>query len=160
MKKQLRIVLTFLLVAAFFITAEIVPEITNHLTDQKTTNTITVSHGSTQTTPTKVNLSYKERLAIFSSETIAVSEILTTSKSETLTEYDESFFEKLQKQLHKLYSFHLWQTILLKSKWWHTIVAHERECKCHQLTDVVETCLPTPAIHDTIAFVWSIHTQL
>ena len=52
MKKQLRIVLTFLLVAAFFITAEIVPEITNHLTDQKTTNTITVSHGSTQTTPT------------------------------------------------------------------------------------------------------------
>lgn len=53
MKKQLRIVLTFLLVAAFFITAEIIPEITNHLTDQKTTNTITVSHGSTQTTPTK-----------------------------------------------------------------------------------------------------------
>ena len=52
MKKQLRIVLTFLLVAAFFITAEIVPEITNHLTDQNTTNTITVSHGSTQTTPT------------------------------------------------------------------------------------------------------------
>ena len=49
MKKQLRIVLTFLLVAAFFITAEIIPEITNHLTDQKTTNTITVSHGSTQT---------------------------------------------------------------------------------------------------------------
>ena len=48
MKKQLRIVLTFLLVAAFFITAEIIPEITNHLTDQKTTNTITVSHGSTQ----------------------------------------------------------------------------------------------------------------
>ena len=43
MKKQLRIVLTFLLVAAFFITAEIIPEITNHLTDQKTTNTITVS---------------------------------------------------------------------------------------------------------------------
>ena len=107
MKKQLRIVLTFLLVAAFFITAEIIPEITNHLTDQKTTNTITVSHGSTQTTPTKVNLSYKERLAIFSSETIAVSEILTTAKAETLTEYDESFFEKLQKQLHKLYSFHL-----------------------------------------------------
>ena len=107
MKKQLRIVLTFLLVAAFFITAEIIPEITNHLTDQKTTNTITVSHGSTQTTPTKVNLSYKERLAIFSSETIAVSEILTTVKAETLTEYDESFFEKLQKQLHKLYSFHL-----------------------------------------------------
>lgn len=35
MKKQLRIVLTFLLVAAFFITAEIIPEITNHLTDQK-----------------------------------------------------------------------------------------------------------------------------
>ena len=34
MKKQLRIVLTFLLVAAFFITAEIIPEITNHLTDQ------------------------------------------------------------------------------------------------------------------------------
>ena len=29
-----------------------------------------------------------------------------------------------------------WQTILLKSKWWHTIVAHERECKCHQLTGV------------------------
>ena len=65
MKKQLRIVLTFLLVAAFFITAEIIPEITNHLTDQKTTNTITVSHGSTQTTPTKVNLSYKERLYFF-----------------------------------------------------------------------------------------------
>ncbi len=37
MKKQLRIVLTFLLVAAFFITAEIIPQITNHLTDQKTT---------------------------------------------------------------------------------------------------------------------------
>lgn len=107
MKKQLRIVLTFLLVAAFFITAEIIPEITNHLTDQKTTNAITVSHDSTQTTPTKVNLSYKERLAIFSSETIAASEILTTAKAETLTEYDESFFEKLQKQLHKLYSFHL-----------------------------------------------------
>ena len=34
MKKQLRIVLTFLLVAAFFITAEIIPEITNHLTHQ------------------------------------------------------------------------------------------------------------------------------
>ena len=29
-----------------------------------------------------------------------------------------------------------WQTILLESKWWHTIVAHERECKCHQLTGV------------------------
>lgn len=65
MKKQLQIDLTFLLVAAFFITAEIIPEITNHLTDQKTTNTITVSHGSTQTTPTKVNLSYKERLSYF-----------------------------------------------------------------------------------------------
>ena len=25
---------------------------------------------------------------------------------------------------------------------------------------VVETCLPTPAVHDTIALVWSIHTQL
>ena len=29
-----------------------------------------------------------------------------------------------------------WQTVLLESKWWHTIVAHERECKCHQLTGV------------------------
>ena len=111
MKKQLRIVLTFLLVAAFFITAEIIPEITNHLTDQKTTNTITVSHGSTQTTPTKVNLSYKERLAIISSETIAVSEILTTAKAETLTEYDESFFEKLQNNFINFTPFTLFPTI-------------------------------------------------
>ena len=52
MKKQLRIVLTFLLVAAFFITAEIIPEITNHLTDQKTTNTITAVSYTHLTLPT------------------------------------------------------------------------------------------------------------
>ena len=107
MKKIIRIVCTFILILAFFASAEFLPEIICRWQDRTSTKLSATTKDSFSIQTATTSVSYKDQLAVLSQPKLNLTDVLTINDPTQLTDYDENFFIKLQKQIHLLYTMNL-----------------------------------------------------
>ena len=107
MKKIIRIVCTFILILTFFASAEFLPEIICRWQDRTSTKLSATTKDSFSIQTDTTSVSYKDQLAVLSQPKLNLTDVLTFNDPTQLTDYDENFFIKLQKQIHLLYTMNL-----------------------------------------------------
>ena len=102
MKKIIRIVCTFILILTFFASAEFLPEIICRWQDRTSTKLSATTKDSFSIQTATTSVSYKDQFAVLSQPKLNLTDVLTINDPTQLTDYDENFFIKLQKQIHLL----------------------------------------------------------
>ena len=95
MKKIIRIVCTFILILAFFASAEFLPEIICRWQDRTSTKLSATTKDSFSIQTATTSVSYKDQLAVLSQPKLNLTDVLTINDPTQLTDYDENFFIKL-----------------------------------------------------------------